>query len=98
MSMLSVDAQKYEQSKRNRGRTVAIAMTKVALLEHCTISSSSWMIFLIRETGSRVNSSSLFSFQVVQSRTRQGTLAGDLILLAGVLGRHDGDNLEVHKL
>lgn len=32
-------------------RTVAMAMTKVALLEHCTISSSSWIIFLIRDTG-----------------------------------------------
>jgi hypothetical protein len=31
-------------------RTVAIATTKVALFEHWTISSSSWIIFLIRET------------------------------------------------
>ena len=36
--------------QRQRSPTVAIAITKVALLEHCTMSSSSWMIFLIRET------------------------------------------------
>lgn len=35
---------------RNRRSTVATAMTNVALLEHCTISSSSWMIFFIRDT------------------------------------------------
>lgn len=32
-------------------RTVAMAITKVALLEHCAMSSSSCMIFLTRETG-----------------------------------------------
>jgi hypothetical protein len=40
-------------------RTVAMAITKVALLEHCTISSSSWMIFLTRETGSSLDTASI---------------------------------------
>jgi hypothetical protein len=41
-------------SEADIARTVATAMVNVALLEHCTMSSSSWTIFFTRDTG-RVN-------------------------------------------
>lgn len=51
----SVMGREEYQATARESRTVAIAITNVALLEHCTMSSSSWMIFFIRETAEPVN-------------------------------------------
>lgn len=65
-------------------RTVATAMVNVALLEHCAMSSSSWMIFFIRDTRRSAGN------QRIGGRTGKSSLAGDFIWgLGGVFGRHD---------
>lgn len=45
---------------------MATAMANVALFEHCTISSSSWIIFFIRDTKS-VNNSHVVAWYVLGS-------------------------------
>jgi hypothetical protein len=70
-------------------RTVATAMVNVALLEHCTMSSSSWTIFFIRDTG-RVNGRE--SWSGLAERTRKSSLAGDFVdgRLGRIFGGHCG--------
>lgn len=63
---------------RKRGPTVATAMTNVALLEHCTISSSSWMIFFIRDTVD-VSMDSNNSIPWSWCHTGKCSLAGDFV-------------------
>ena len=69
---------------------MATEITKVALLEHCTISSSSWMIFFIRATGDASVDSNLRRWCYILGRavwpvissTDSGASFGDMAELA----------------
>lgn len=70
---------------------MATAMANVALFEHCTISSSSWIIFFIRDTKS-VNNSHVVGWV----RTGKRGMAGDLVggLFGGFFRGHGRENCE----
>lgn len=75
-----------------------MAITKVALLEHCTISSSKWTIFLIRETGEFVLAVWVSRAEGGWERTGKSALPGDFLGIARVLGWHGGRDLIVNIL
>lgn len=82
----TIDMMKYEEERKSP--TVATETVNVALVEHCTISSSSWMIFFIRDTGVETVQSSFFFLIIwlVTLLTGKSALAGNFIGGRGGLG------------